>query len=527
MMIREEEIKSKCHPLDAWDRLVQASKAGFGSIHPDDFLRFRWFGLYQQKPKTDPYFMLRIKIPGGQLNSRQLRVVAGVARDYARGITDLTTRQNFQFHWQSIENIPAILEKFNRAGITSHGACGDTTRNIVSSPMAGLEVGEVDDVTDIVKELHKILSEEKTCTNLPRKFKISLSGSPRDVSLPEINDVGVYGFWRTVMGVKKPAFALRVGGGLSATPMFSRLLPVALRREDIVPVVLGVAGIFRDFGNRENRKKARMKFLLEDWGAEKFLKEIERRLGRKLEYCGNVPPVQYDAGDFFGVLPQKQTGLYAIGLAVLAGRIRADRLMKLADLSEQYGTGDLRTTQRQNIVVINIPEKNVDLLKRELIREGFNLGSNGIYRAAVTCTGIEFCNLALTETKIFTQSLIEYLASKFPDICDTVSIHVTGCPNACAQYQVADIGLVGTVRMDGAVRREAYHIAVGFALGVGEHFNRHIFSAVPAEEVPKVLERMIYVYLSQKNAKDSFVSFCNRFPSEDLFKLFGGFSAGS
>jgi len=275
-LIREEQIKAEKHPFDAWDDLVQASRDGFASISPENFLRFRWFGIYQQRPKTDPYFMLRLKLPGGRLTSQQLRVVAEVARDYGRGIADITTRQNFQFHWLTIEKVPEVLRKFESAGITTRGACGDVTRNITSSPLAGLETDEVDDLQDVIETLNRQLTRDKYFANLPRKFKISITGSLRNAAQPEINDVGIYGFWKDA-AKKSPAFALRVGGGLSSHPLFSKPLPLALKREDIIPAVLAALGIFHDLGNRENRREARMKFLVESWGPKKFIEEMEKR----------------------------------------------------------------------------------------------------------------------------------------------------------------------------------------------------------------------------------------------------------
>jgi len=389
--------------------------------------------------------------------------------------------------------------------------------------MAGLEAGEIDDLTDIVEVLHEKLSEDRTLTNLPRKFKISLSGSPA-ASQPEINDVGIYAFWKTADGRKEPAYALRLGGGLSAFPMFSKLLPVALKRDDIFPVALAVAGIFRDYGNRENRKRARMKFLVEDWGTEKFLSEIEKRLGRTLERCNEIPSLKDSSDRFFGVFSQRQAGLYAVGLAVPAGRLKSGQILQLAELAERYGSGDLRTTPQQNLILVNVPEKNIPALRKELEENGFDLGENGVSRGTVTCTGMEFCNLALTETKIFTLRLIERLRSKFPKLKEGISIHVSGCPNSCGQYQTADIGLVGTLKMTGPVRQEAYHIAVGGHLGENEIFNRQIFKAVPAENVPEVLEFLIRTYLKKRNAGESFSSFVNRFGAE---KLIEGWSAAS
>lgn len=517
-LIREEQIKADQHPFDTWDDLVRASREGFASIVPENLLRFRWFGIYQQRPKTDPYFMLRLKIPGGRLNAAQLRAVAEVARDYGRGIADITTRQNFQFHWLTIENIPAILKKFETVGMTTRGSCGDITRNITSSPLAGLEADEADDLQDIIEDLHQRLAKDKDFANLPRKFKISITGSLRNAAQPEINDVGIFGFWKNA-AEKIQAFGIRIGGGLSSHPVFSKPLPIALDRGDIIPAVMAALEIFRDFGNRGNRREARMKFLVETWGTGKFLQEMEKRAHRTFERLGKLPEIQTEREHFWGVIPQKQRGLYAVGLAILAGRLHAEQLLELADLSERYGSGELRTTNRQNILLINIPEKKLEALRREVKAKGFNDGSNGIYRSLVVCTGREFCNLALVEVKLFSKKLIEYLAKIFPDFSETLTIHVTGCPNSCGQYQIADIGLMGTAKAAEGMRYDAFHVAVGGELGV---LGRVIFRSVLAEEVPALLEMMVRIFLQKRSGSEPFGAFCRRFNEQELTELFSG-----
>ena len=523
-LIREEQIKADKHPFDAWEDLVRASCEGFASIPSDNFLRFRWFGIYQQRPKTDPYFMLRLKLPGGRLNAAQLRVVAEVARDYGRGIADITTRQNFQFHWLTIENVPEVLKKFEAVGITTRGTCGDVSRNITGSPLSGLEAGEVDDLQDVIEVLHREFLSGKELTNLPRKFKVSITGGTNGAAQPEINDVGIYGFFKNNRK-KEPAFAMRAGGGLSSDPMFAKPLPIALRREDIIPAVLAALGIFHDFGNRENRRRARMKFLVSEWGPERFLAEMERRSGRSFERCAHIPIAQNEREHFWGVISQKQQGRYAVGLAVLAGRLQAGQLLELADLSGKYGSGELRTTNRQNILLINIPEKNVEPLKEALTAKGFDLGTNGIYRSLVVCTGREFCNLALVEVKVFSKNLIKHLARIFPDFRETLTIHVTGCSNSCGQYQLADIGLMGAVKIVNGVKHDAFHIAVGARTGKQESWSRLLFRSVPAEEVPQLIEKMIRHYLAKRVSGQTFSAFCDRFSPEELTKVWGPYAA--
>ena len=513
-LIREEQIKADKHPFDAWDDLVRASHEGFASIAPDNFLRFRWFGIYQQRPKTDPYFMLRLKLPGGRLNAAQLRVVAEVAKDYGRGFADITTRQNFQFHWLTIKHVPTVLQKFEAVGITTRGSCGDVTRNITGSPLAGFEPDEIDDLQDVIGTLQDKFLEGREFTNLPRKFKVSITGGVTDVAQPGINDVGIYGFRKND---GNPAFSLCVGGGLSSDPIFARPLPVALKRDEIVPAVMAILGIFHDHGNRSNRRKARMKFLVEEWGAEKFLAETERRAKRTFERYNDIPAAREDRDRLWGVIPQKQPCRFAVGVAVPAGRLRSEELFALADLGDKYAYGEFRTTNRQNILIVNVRAENVDPLCTELRGKGFDLGENGIRRSVVVCTGREFCNLALVEVKVFSKNLIEHLTHIFPDLRETLTIHVTGCPNSCGQYQLADIGLMGASKVLEGARRDAFHIAVGGRPGA---WGRTIFQAVLAEEVPVFLEHMIRIYLGKRSEQETFGAFCGRFAPEELTKLF-------
>lgn len=519
-MIREEQIKADKHPFDVWEDLVRASREGFASITPENFLRFRWFGIYQQRPKAEPYFMLRLKIPGGRLNAMQLKAVAEVAGDYGRGIADITTRQNFQFHWLKIEDVPPVLEKFEKAGITTRGSCGDIARNITGSPFAGLEADEVDDLGDVIKALQAEFLADRELTNLPRKFKVSITGGVTDAAQPKINDVGIYGFYGSG---GKPGFALWIGGGLSSDPMFAKPLPVVLKRQDIQPAVMAVLGIFHDFGCRTDRRKARMKFLVAEWGPEKFLREIEKRADRSFERCDGVPEPKDSGCHFWGILPQKQKGFSAVGIEVLAGRLEAGQLFRLAELGEKYGNGEFRTTNRQNILLINVPDENLEPLTRELRTEGFKLGTNGIRRSLVVCTGREFCNLAPVEVKAFSKKLIGHLEKAFPDFTEQLSIHVTGCPNSCGQYQIADIGLVGAVKTVEGTRRDSFHIAVG---GVSGTWGRMIFQLVLANEVPALLENLIRVFLKRRSGSETFGAFCHRLSREELEKIFLNHAAG-
>ncbi len=508
-----ERIKKEKNPFDVWEDIERYAETGFDSIAPDDFDRFKWYGLYTQRPQSDGFFMLRVKIPNGDLTSLQLRTIADLAEKYGRGLADITDRQNIQLHWLPISSLPPIDQALNEVGLGLKGACGDTVRNVIGSPLAGVQQGELIDTWPLVEAANAALTGQPEFSDLPRKYKISISGSADHWVQHEINDIGLVGIRHAETG--EIGFDLWVGGGLGAQPHFGKRLAAFIRPDEVIKVCYQITTIFRDFGYRRNRQHARLKFLMADWGPQKFREVLEERLGYKLtdnpHYEGNTNPY----GDHVGVTPQKQPGLFAVGMATLRGRVDAGQLKKVAGLAEQYADGHLRATTLQNLVILNVPEANVRALREAVEEIGLSSNEQNFFRrGAMACTGIQFCKVAVAETKNRTAEIIEYLEQEFPDWNEPISINMSGCPNSCTRYQVADIGLLGSlVRQDGSQtgeKEEVYQIYLGGRLGgelqLGEHLNRRI----PAEQVKNYIAELLHRYLNERQPQDTFREFINR-----------------
>lgn len=519
-MNENERIKQELNPLDVWDRFEEYAKTGFESIHPDDFLRMRWYGLYQQKPNVG-HFMLRIKVPSGDLSSDQLRTVADVTKLYARGITDITTRQNFQFHWLTIHDIPDILQRFANVGISASGACGDIPRNVTGCPVAGIDPHEIFDARGDAEIIHQMFLDNREYADLPRKFKTTVAGCTQHCSQPEINDIGATAVRRTrANGEVEEGYQIRVGGGLSARPFFAKRLNMFVPREKLPSVFHAITTIFRDHGNRENRKAARLKFLVNDWGIERFEEEVRARLDWTPDLGEEWPEPRKSFRDHIGVNAQKQDGLYWIGAAVLSGRLTDEQVYAAARIADEFGRGNVRTSNQQNILFPDIPQARVDEAVRALEDIGLVVDASPLRRVAVACTGNEFCNLALTETKRLIIEIVEHVEREV-DIDEPIRINLNGCPNSCGQHHIGDIGLQGCLVKQGAGKGtvEGYDISLGGRLGADSKFVRPIRRKVPATEVKFAIANLLNGYIEKRDAEDDFSDFVDRHPDDELAAL--------
>jgi sulfite reductase (ferredoxin) len=532
---RAERLKRELNPWEAYAEIRRFAREGHASIPPEWATYFRWWGVYSQgdgggavggrggEGRSVPYFMVRIRIPNGALAAHQLRTIADLAERHGRGIADLTVRQNVQLHWVTIEDLPIVMETLWRSGITSLGACGDVTRNVTGCPVAGVAADELIDASPLVHEATRLLNGNPDFYNLPRKFKVTITGCRSWCVYPEINDVGLTAVRHPDTG--EVGFSVRVGGGLSTDPHLGVRLDAFVRQREAVPVVRGVAEIFRDSqGLRQHREKARLKFLFlsGEWTAKTFLIELERRLGAHL--AGGVPddPPEDVYRDHVGIHPQRQAGLVYVGLPVVRGRTTPAQLRRVADLAERFGSGQVRTTTMQNLLVLDVPRTHAVRLSREAEAIGFALDASPFRRGTVACTGTEFCKLALTETKGFARTLVEELETRLPGFDRHVRLHVTGCPNSCGQHWIADIGIEGKkLKVDGALV-DAYYFCVGGAIGHHPTVARPVGYRVAASEVPAAIERLLRQYLDGRRPAESFREFAARHTDEEL----RGFLAG-
>jgi sulfite reductase (ferredoxin) len=535
---RVERLKREKNAWECLDEIRRFGREGFKSIPPEWIgTYFRAWGVYTQgdgvgalggqggEGKAVPYFMARIRIPNGLLNSNQLRVISEVAERHARGVADVTVRQNIQLHWLSIESLPEVLDALWSAGLTTKGSCGDDTRNITGCPLAGLDADEICDASSLALEANDMLNGNPEFYNLPRKFKIGITGCRVWCSYPEINDLGLTAVKRTVEGQEEIGFSLRVGGGLSTEPHFALRLNAFVRWSQALPVVRGVAEIFRDAEClRENRTRARLKFLFmrHNWTAETFQRELERRIGFELDPAAAETAPLDVYRDHVGIHAQKQSGLCYVGVAVLRGRMTAPQIRAAADLAELYGNGEIRTTTMQNLVITNVSERCARLLAMELNAEGLKPGGSPFWRGAMACTGTEFCKLAITETKSFARWLVEEMEERMPGFGQHLKLHVTGCPNSCGQHWIADVGLEGKkMKVNGEVV-DAYYFSVGGAVGKQQAFARPVGYRCAARDVPIALERLLTGYLLAQEPGENLRQYFARHSDEELRTLLAG-----
>ncbi|MGP4079422.1 nitrite/sulfite reductase [Pseudalkalibacillus sp. R45] len=502
--------------LEIFKDIPYYAENGFESIPKEEWDSFKWAGLYLQRPKQDGYFMMRINVPSGVLNYEQAETLASICKDYGRGVFDVTTRQAIQFHWLQIENIPDIFNRLAKAGLSSAGACGDITRNIVGNPLAGIDPNELFDTEPIVREIYEYFQHNKDFSNLPRKYKVSISTNVHNASNAEINCLSFTPAVKEIDGEEIKGFHVKVGGGLAARPYLAETLDVFIRPENVKETAIAITTIFRDFGYREKRHRARLKFLVADWGPEEFKEKLVELTG-PLPSKGEDVQKDWNAGYFYGVHKQKQDGLNYIGFNVPVGRLDADEVLEIAAISKQYGNGEIRTCNSQNIIIPNIPDEKVDALLQEKIFERITIEPKRFIAYSVSCTGIEFCNLALVETKERMRRIAEYLDEQIR-VDVPVRLHMVGCPNSCGQRQIADIGLQG-IKMKSKEKGgliEAFEIYVGGTLNHGGKFNEKLKGKIDGEHLPAVLEEFLTYFKKEKLPGESFYEFVGRLGIEPL-----------
>jgi precorrin-3B synthase len=510
-----EHIKARKDGLDVLADIYRYAELGFDAIEPDDLALFRWYGIYTQRAEasaasgdpgpsedTDGHFMLRIKFPNGIVAADQLRAVGRLSERYGRGMGDITTRQNIQLHWLRIEDMPVILDELNAVGLSFTQACGDVWRNVVGCPLAGVDGHELIDSRPLIDELERTFVGDRRFSNLPRKFKVSVSGCLHCCAQHEINDIGLVAVEKDgVVG-----YDVWVGGGLGASARMGRRLDVFALPEEAADVCRAITEIFRDEGKRSKRTRARIKFLVDEWGVERLRAEVEARLGRSLP-TSVVPADPVDPHrDHLGVHPQVQAGLYYLGATTLRGRFTGDQMIAVADIADRFGSGALRCTNRQNIIVLDVPDGQVDEAAASLRDVGLPTEASTFRRGVISCTGMEFCKLAIVETKERAAELIEHLERRVGDIAGSLRINLNGCPNACAQYQVADIGLQGGIaRLPDGRRVQGFILHIGGRLGADAGFGRRVASkAMPADDARYAVERIVRAYAGERPADGTF-----------------------
>jgi sulfite reductase (ferredoxin) len=525
---RIERLKREKNPWEAFDEVRAFARAGRSSVVPDwASAYFKWWGIYTQgdgvgatggkggEGLTSEWFMMRIGIPNGIVSASQLRTIGGIARKFGRNLADITVRQNIQLHWLTIESLPEVVEALDAIGLSPKGACGDVVRNVTGCPLAGVAADEWIDASGIAQDIAKLLTANAEFYNLPRKFKISATGCPSWCTYPEINDVGLTPARRD----GEAGYSLRVGGGLSNEPHLAVRLDAFVRPGEAVEVVRAVTEIFRDQqGLRESRDHARLKYLFmrEGWTAESFLDELNRRLGFRLAPGVSEQVPEDILRDHTGIHPQRQPGLCYVGASVLRGRITGEQLKATAELAEQFGSGALRATVSQNLVIIDVPKAKAGELARELGQIGLHVEGSAFWRGAIACTGTEFCKLAIAETKGFTRWLVDELEERLPQFDQQLKLHVAGCPNGCGQHWIADIGLEGKkIKHEGKLT-DAFYFCLGGAVGDQAGVARPVGYRCAAPLVPEAIERLLRNYLAGRGPAENLRAWFARHSNDEL-----------
>ena len=513
-----ERLKRDKFPLDIVNEVPELGERNYLDISEEDMVRFQWYGMYHDKPKIGS-FMLRIKVPSGILTADQYRAIGELAVRFGGNYTELSTRQNVQLHGIRIKQLPEVFAAMDAVGLTSLGGCGDTVRNITGCPVAGIDADELFDCRRQLHELVQFFLSNREYFDLPRKHKITISTCAAQCNAPEINCIVFVGARQD----GRDGFSLRVGGGLSSTPRLARDLGVFVEQHDALPVARALLDVWRsDLKYRLSRAKARLKFLVDDYGSDGVLSALQAQLGRQLEPLREWPrPV--GAPDHLGIHPQKQPGLVYVGFPAFLGQVTGEQTVQLANLAASYG-GDIRLSRQQNFLLASIPEERLDAVVERVADIGFPLEANRLRGTSVACTGQPLCNYAVAETKTRLRQIVLRLEERFGSQVQDLRLGLDGCPHSCAHHWVSDIGLQGTTARGDADtgKLEAYEVYLRGGLGEQAEIGRPLLRRVPAGDAAAVVERLVGAYLAERRGGETFQAYAKRKTDEELVSIAGG-----
>ena len=518
----EQEIwKMEQHGLDIWDKLLAHAEENKFPDKADTF-RFRYHGLFYVAPAQNS-FMLRCRIAAGQLSAEQFRGLSEIAEDWGNGYADITTRANIQIRDSAPKHIVKVLLKLQELGLTSRGSGVDNVRNITASPTAGIDPAEIIDTQPYAKALHYYILNNRDLYDLPRKFNVGFDGGGSIGVVAGTNDIGFIAT-KVKEDEEVPAgvyFRVQLAG-ITGHQQFAVDAGILVRPEQCVAVGAAIIRVYVEHGDRTNRKKARLKYLIDRWGIPKFLKEVEKKLSFPLSFfpfekCVPAhPPVLHG---HLGVYKQSQKNRNYIGVAIPVGRLLVRQMRRIADLARNYGSGELRLTVWQNLILPDIPDGFVETVKRSLIRIGLHHEATSITGGIIACTGNTGCKFAMTNTKGQGMELARYLDQKL-HLDHPINIHLTGCPNSCAQHYVGDIGLLGVKVGQNETQQEAYHVFFGGRAGIEQQLGKQVFQGVPFPELPALLEKVMKIYLEQRFRNETFIQFVTRHEVKQLQEIF-------
>jgi len=517
-----EKIKLQRHPLDIQQSIIDTYSRDLSAMDdvPGEVERLKWVGIYPQKQGGDA-FMMRVKVPGGVLTPEQTKVIGKIAVDFANGpipnphfgnnFLDLTTRQDVQMHWLKMGDVPEIWRRLEEASITTVQACGDSARNVLCCPVSGLDHEEVIDAYPVAQAINDYFTGNREYANLPRKFKMSVTGCLEDCAQAEINDIGLL---PARLDDSTIGFNLRVGGGLSDGPRMASDIDVLVRPEEAVEITRGIAQVFGELGDRENRWTARMRYLVQKIGPEAFREELQKRVSVELTPAGEDLTKHY-RGDHVGVHAQKD-GLYYVGLNVPVGRMSGEQFAEAGRLAEQYGS-EVRLATDQNLVITGVPEDRIDDLLSEPLLERFSPTPGAFSRGVVACTGSEFCRFGIVETKIRAVEWAREMDERVGDVGqEAVRMHFSGCSASCAQPQIGDVGFRGETAKTKTSIVEGVDIGLGGSLGRDAAFIDWVEGAKPTEEVPDALVSVFERFKEEGREGERFHEWARRKKNKEL-----------
>jgi ferredoxin-nitrite reductase len=511
-LIAEERIKRELHPLDAYDQIFENALTN-KAPDKEEVFRFKWHGLFFLSPNKEA-FMSRLRIPGGVLKTFQLRELANIAKDLTSGYVQVTTRANFQMRLIQPKDCPEFLRRVQSIGLHTRGSGADNIRNITANPTAGIDPNELIDVLPFCQQLAQTIINDRSFYDLPRKFNIAFDGGGLIGTVEDTNDIGA-----KAVKVGEGIFFRIALGGATGHKAFARDLGVLVKPAELNKVIVAITRVYIANGNRNDRKKARLKHLLEAWTLDKYLAETEKILGHKLQRAPAEVKLDFPESKFshshIGIYPQKQQGLNYVGVAMPVGQITPKQMLRVAEIADLYGSGEIRLTVWQNFIIPNVPDAYVETVKKALRKVGFDTQQSLLRGGLVACTGNSFCKYAQANTKGNALALADYLDKRIT-LDSPINIHMTGCPNSCAQHYMGDIGLLGT-KVRG---QDGYHVFIGGGFGANQSVGRQIFSNVTVEDLKPTLENMLKGYLRRRASGETFQKFTARHDLNTLQAIF-------
>lgn len=516
-LIFEERVKREMHPLDAYQHLLDNAVANKAPDKEETF-RFKWNGLFYLTPVKEA-FMARLRIPGGQLRTFQLRELANIAKEITTGYVQITTRANLQMRLILPKDTPTFVQRIQHVGLHTRGAGADNIRNLTANPTAGIDPHELIDVMPLCQEMGQIIINDRAFYDLPRKFNIAYDGGGLIGTVEDTNDIGC-----KAVKVGDEVFFRIALGGATGHKAFARDLGVLVKPSELNRVIAAVVRVYIANGNRTDRKKARLKHLLEKWTLDQYLAETEKVLGFSLQRAPLDPaaityPSQTLPHSHVGVYSQKQAGLNYVGVAVPVGHMNPKQMLRVAEIADLYGSGEIRLTVWQNFIIPNVPDHFVATAKKALRKIGFDTEQSNLRSGLIACTGNSYCKFAQADTKGHALKLADWLDKRIK-LDRPVNIHVTGCPNSCAQHYMGDIGLLGTKVKVAGESQDGYHIFVGGGFGANQAVGRQVFNGIAFDSLPPLIEKMLRGYLRHRGEGESFQAFTARHDLNTLQAIF-------